>query len=477
MKRTTTRRDVVKGLAASAILAPAVFAESRARAALPDLPNLPESEALLLRPQDAQFAAFQPAFNARVMVTPELRALCKTQNAVAVVLDWSRTNNLGFALRSGGHCYEGLSESASVVVDTRMINQITVDNAKHTVTVGSGATLGAIYRKTGALGFAIPAGSCPTVGVSGHVLGGGYGFLGRPLGLACDSLQAVSLIDPHGQAVEADAQQHPDLFWACRGGGGGSFGAATSFRFQMHAVPQVATFGISWLLPPARAARIFKTWQAWAPQAPNPINALFRFSRHANGNLDLRCFGQSTGSVSQLKRELKALSSNPDIKVMSFFASVNHFAGPDGWTFQSVTMKGKSDYVMTPLGDDGILALMEGVATRSGITVICDPYGGAIGATAPDASAFAHRAGTLYCIQYASVWSGGNDARHLEDMASLYAAMRPFMTGAAYVNYCEVDLADWPNAYWGSNLPRLKQIKAAFDPDNVFRHALSIPLA
>ena len=109
--------------------------------------------------------------------------------------------------------------------------------------------------------------------------------------------------------------------------------------------------------------------------------------------------------------------------------------------------------------------------------MICDPYGGAISTTAPDATAFAHRAGTLYCMQYASTWSGGNDARRLEDMASLYAAMRPFMSGAAYVNYRDVDLADWPNAYWGSNLARLRQVKAAFDPDNVFRHALSIPVA
>jgi FAD binding domain-containing protein len=128
MNHTVARRDVLKGLAASAILAPAVFGAPRARAALPNLPNLPASEALLLRPGQAHFADYQPAFNARVMVTPELRALCKTANAVAVVLDWCRTNNLTFALRSGGHCYEALSQSSSVVIDTRLMNQITVDN-------------------------------------------------------------------------------------------------------------------------------------------------------------------------------------------------------------------------------------------------------------------------------------------------------------------------------------------------------------
>ncbi|HWO30683.1 MAG TPA: BBE domain-containing protein, partial [Candidatus Acidoferrum sp.] len=86
--------------------------------------------------------------------------------------------------------------------------------------------------------------------------------------------------------------------------------------------------------------------------------------------------------------------------------------------------------------------------------------------------------GTLYCLQYGSVWTSPNDTpRHLSDMRSCYAAMRPFVSGAAYVNYCDLDLADWQTAYWGQNLTRLKQIKSSFDPDNVFHHAQSVPLA
>jgi hypothetical protein len=93
-------------------------------------------------------------------------------------------------------------------------------------------------------------------------------------------------------------------------------------------------------------------------------------------------------------------------------------------------------------------------------------------------TAFAHRAGTLYSIQYYSIWDAANQSeRRLSDLRSLYATMRPFVSGAAYVNYCDLDLADWPAAYWGENLPRLSRIKAAFDPDNVFRHAQSVPPA
>jgi FAD/FMN-containing dehydrogenase len=483
MRNVLTRRRCLTGLAATALCTPTVIGVSPPRAApLPDLPTLAPSEALLLRPGDDTFAAYQPAFNARVMVEPQLRALCRTTSAVKLMVDWCRTNAVPFALRAGGHCYEGLSQSPSVVIDTRLINQITVDVASATVTAGAGASLGEIYTALSKIAvpgkrgqqFALPAGSCPTVGAAGHVLGGGYGFLARPLGLACDSLDGVELIDAHAAVVEADAQRHSDLFWACRGGGGGSFGVATRFRFRLHPLGSLNVFGMSLRLSPAHAVKVMRDWQAWAPQAPRPVTALMRISRRADGNLDLRCFGQSTGSAAQLRRELKVLGASPQITTMSVFAAIRHFAGSDGWQYASVPMKGKSDYAAGPLGDDGIAALMNGIQrAKSPITVICDPYGGAIADTAPDVTAFAHRA-ARYCMQYVTTWSDGREAAHLDDVRGLYAAMRPFVSGGAYVNYCDLDLADWAQAYWGRNLARLRQIKSAVDPDNVFRHAQSI---
>jgi FAD/FMN-containing dehydrogenase len=473
-----TRRCLLKRIAAAGVFAPAVLTARRAHAALPVLPNLPPSDALLLRPGDAQFAAYQPAFNSRTMLTPQLRALCKTAHAVGVMIDWCRSNSLPFALRSGGHCYEGLSQSTSVVIDTRMIDAVTVDAKAKTAAVGAGASLGDVYRAVAARGLALPAGSCPTVGVAGHVLGGGYGYLARPFGLACDSLVSIDLIDPQGRQVRADAQQNSDLFWACRGGGGGSFGAVVAFRFRLHDVGKVLVFHVSLQYPPERAAKVIKDWQAWAPQAPQSITAILVISRHPGGGIDLHCMGQSVGQMQQLRRELKVLSSSPQIETMSFFAAVNHFAGPGGWTYPSVPMKGKSDYVNSPLTDAGLSMLTDEIGRRSDITVICNPYDGAIAATAPDATAFAHRRGTLFSLQYTSVWTDPKVAQQrLSDMRDFYAAMRPYVSGAAYVNYCDLDLTDWPTAYWGQNLARLKQIKAVFDPDNVFRHAQSIPPA
>jgi hypothetical protein len=161
---------------------------------------------------------------------------------------------------------------------------------------------------------------------------------------------------------------------------------------------------------------------------------------------------------------------------MSHLSAVKLLAGRDGFRYTSGQMKGKSDCVLAPLSHDVLATLMHEINARKTVSLICDPYGGAIARMAADATAFPYRA-AAYCIEYISEWTDPTDTeRRLQDMADVYAAMRPHVSGAAYVNYCDVDLTDWQRAYWGPNLGRLKQIKAAFDPGNVFRHAQSVPV-
>jgi hypothetical protein len=477
--RRFTRRNLLKRVAGTAIFAPGVLLGRSAVAQLPALPNLPSTDALLLRPGDAQFADYQKAFNTRTALTPQLRALCKTANGVGVMIDWCCSNNLPFAIRCGGHSYEGFSQSSSVVIDMRLLNSITVDKGTKTATVGAGASLGQLYKGIAPQGFAFPGGSCPTVGVSGHVLGGGYGYLARPYGLACDNVLSIDLVDAQGRQIHADAQQNAELFWTCRGGGGGSFGVVTAYRLHLIELTSVFTFNVKLpQLSVKRAAAIMKEWQAWAPHAPQSIDSNLVIAKDPGGGIVLRCAGQSVGSSQELQRELKFLSSAPPVR-RAYLDSITYFAGGrKGWDYPSYPMKGKSDYATSPLTDAGLSTLMNGVSSSAGIYVICDSYGGAIANTAPDATAFSHRNGTLFCLQYASDWTDAGDTQqHLTEMRSCYAAMRPYVSGAAYVNYCDLDLTDWQNAYWGQNLTRLKQIKSAFDPDNVFRHAQSVPLA
>jgi FAD binding domain len=189
-------------------------------AALPPFPNLPPSEALLLTPADPQYADYLPAANLRTQLAPALRAVCKTENAVAVMTNWVRSNGLSFAVRCGGHSYEGFSQSTDVVIDLRGLQEIAVDTGAGLVTAGAGVSLYDVYQELANVGYAFPAGSCPTVGIAGHALGGGHGLLARSHGLTCDNLQQVTLIDAQANTLKATATSEPDLFWACRGDGG-----------------------------------------------------------------------------------------------------------------------------------------------------------------------------------------------------------------------------------------------------------------
>jgi len=404
--------------------------------------------------------------------------MCRSAKGVAQTIDWVGDKNLPFALRSGGHCFEGFSQSRSVVIDTRLMNSVQVDRTA--LSVGAGTALGSIYRAISPQGLAFPGGSCPTVGVSGHTLGGGFGLLARSRGLACDALQAIELIDPHGRTVEASATSNSDLFWACRGGGGGTFGATTRFHFKVAPIGPVTTFGLSWRLTRQQAVVLFCAWEAWAPGAPREITALLRLSKRADGLISLHCFGQSEGSPSLLRKELTRLtdeaplSEGPDIRTRSPMEAIDHFAG--SWTYVSQYSKGKSDFVTAQLPDAGVEALIgeiEALAPGE-VLAICDAHGGAVHDMAPNDTAFAYRTGTRFCVQYYTGWTKPQSGpAHMSDLRHVYAALRPW-SGGAYVNYCDLDLVDWQAAYWRQNLPRLRAVKTAFDPGNFFQHAQSV---
>jgi FAD/FMN-containing dehydrogenase len=445
-------------------------------ARLPPLPNIPTSDALLLTPGQPHYEDYMPAANLRTEQRPALRAVCMTVRGITAMLDWIRTNNLLFALRSGGHSFEGFSQSPHVVIDLRKMSKVTVDTVHKTVTVPAGASLMQVYQALAAHNLALPAGSCKTVGISGHATGGGFGFLARSHGLTCDCLTGLSIVDAQSRLLNADATTHSDLFWACRGGGGGSFGVVTEFRFDVFQLDSVIVFGVSWLLPPARAAGVFSAWQTWAPRAPRSITSIMKLGPGGNGAILMRCIGQSVGSQEELMRELRPLiavqqPSKPlQTKALSFLGAVDNF--DSSTTYESAYFKAKSDYVLSPLSDTAIDAMLGTLAPMHAgdIAVICDAYGGRIADVAAADTAFPHRAGTSYCIQYYS-------QQRLAAVTEVYQAMRPYMPGVCYVNYCDLDLrSTYPTAYWGANLPRLSSIKKAVDPTNFFQHAQSVPL-
>ena len=439
---------------------------------------------MVLIPVTKTSRQYDISFSKRTQLTPRVRVVAASAAAVSTTILWAVNNGVGFAVRSGGHSYEGFSQSPDLVIDVRGMKAIKLSGDRKSVTIGAGSSLGSVYDALASSHLAIPAGSCFPVGVAGHSLGGGFGLLGRPFGLACDSILSMEAVDASGKILTASEQENTDLFWALRGGGNGNFGVVTNFNFRTSSVNMVAKFAITWTKPVVQAVKIVQAWQQWLENVPSSITGTLHLTKAKGGLIQVHMAGLSVRSESSVKVELKRLQSlagaaNVSTTTMTFHQAATIFNGrepnPD-----SVLMKAKSDYVTEPMTGQGILTLLNGLMKAPGeIAVLCDTYGGAINRIAADATAFVHRANTRYVMQYYMQWdnAGATDA-NIAMMRTLYASMRPFVSGGCYVNYCDLDLGDgYAKAYWGDNLPRLMKIKAEVDPKNIFKHAQSVPLS
>ena len=288
----------------------------------------------------------------------------------------------------------------------------------------------------------------------------------------------------------ASTTQHPDLYWACRGGGAGQFGIVTSFVFGTHAVSDVVTYRATWSW--SDAAKIVAAWQAWAPNAPDELFSMCDLiATDGPGGPIVASNGQYFGSESGLQSLLQPLVSaatpqSMTIRTRSFLNAALDWAncsdvarchiGVSGAEVGRSDFLAKSDYVATALPSAGIQTLIQRIEQRQndpalgGGSVLMDAYGGAINRVPKGATAFVHR-DQLFSMQYVAGSSTNADADWLR---AFRAAMAPYVSGQAYQNYIDPELAQPNVAYYGTNLPRLRTVKARYDQKNVFRFARSV---
>lgn len=388
---------------------------------------------------------------------------------VQACVRWAARRGVKITARSGGHSYAGYSTARDgLVVDLRRLQRVSLSG--RTVTAGPGTHLIGLYARLARRGATVPGGSCPTVALGGLALGGGMGLAGRRFGLTSDNVTALQIVTADGRVRRADADTNADLFWACRGGGGGNFGIVTGLQLRAHRVGSAVWFSISW--PWSQASEALAAWQQLAPHAPSALTSIFTLA----GDRRVSASGQWFGSEAALRRVLRPLTRVAGASLsagsLGYLALMQRWAGCAGesvdrcQTWAPQRFDAGSDYVAKPLSAAGRRAAIAAAASAGG-TLLLDAYGGAINRVEPGATAFVHR-DQLFCIQYYSGSANGGWVQRSR------AAMKPHVSGQAYQNYMDPQLRRWEQAYYGRNLERLREVKKAVDPDRLFRFAQGI---
>ena len=461
----------------------------------------------LVLPSNPAYAVSRQLFDFRYdSIKPQAIAYCESPSDVQHCLEVSRSSGVAPRARAGGHSYGGWSTGTGLVIDVSRMASVAPSSGTSPATakIGAGARLVDVYAGLAAAGVAIPAGSCPTVGVGGLTLGGGQGVVGRSYGLTCDKLQALDIVTADGTLHHCTADSgglEGDLFWASQGGGGGNFGIVTSFTFETVAAPSLTTFAVSW--PWEAAAEVIAGWLSWAPGAPDQIWSTLLLIAHVGGTgapgPQVRVAGVyngAAGSAASLVNGLvSAVGSSPSSRSAytppNYLSTMLYEGGCSGLEVEQchlptqtaggqLTRKpaiGASDYVTSPLSTAGINVIVDFVNQRQANPILgeggaqFDSYGGAINRVASNATAFAHR-NALAGIQRSSSFSMSDSTQTIAAGRSwlddFTKALRPYVSGGSYVNYIDPDLSDYAQAYYGSNLPRLESIKKKADPHRLF---------
>jgi FAD/FMN-containing dehydrogenase len=434
---------------------------------------------------DPGFEAAAHVFNPRFdHVLPEAVARPVDGLDVRDAIRYTVAHSTPVRARSGGHSYAGYSTlSNGVVLDLRKLNSVHFDSTAGTATVGAGAQLIDMYSALASHGVTVPGGTCPSVGIAGVTLGGGFGLASRQLGLTIDSLLAVKIATADGQLRTVNHQTDADLLWALKGGGGGNFGVVTEFTFRAHPIPPSSTyFEVHW--PWSSADGAIDAWQSWAPHTNRKATSILHLNSGpaptiiANGQY-LGPSGDVSGLVHPLLSvpgaSLHTNVEHPYMQIQLLLAGCSGHTlawchtkgGAPGAQMPRETFNAKSDYVthaLPPAGRAAMVAAAEHAGTGA---LLCDAYGGAINQIAPSATAFVHRR-PLFCIQYYG--DGATSAW----ISQAHAKMHPFVSGKAYQNYIDTTLAHWEQAYYDQNLPRLKATRARVDPDHYFNFPQAI---
>jgi FAD/FMN-containing dehydrogenase len=421
----------------------------------------------LLAPGDPGYDAARTIWNAMIDHRPRLIVRCASTADVVAAVRLARDLGLDIGVRCGGHSFSGLSvPDGGLMIDLTLMGAVRVDPGRRRAWVQGGALLGALDQAALACGLATTAGNVSHTGVGGLTLGGGMGWLARQFGLTCDNLLGAEVVTASGAVVRASAQEHPDLLWGLRGGGG-NFGIVTEFEFRLHPVSTAALVA-EYTFPVSRALPALLAWRELSARAPRPAT----FTAAVSGDAAVLGFvwAGDPAAGRRLLPGLRALGRPAAERVteLSYAELQRRDDSVRGHAWRRY-VKGHYLPRFPDAAAEAFLGRGAPGAAGDGLPdVSLQAYGGAIADAPEGGAAFSHR-GTLLEYVASARWSDpAQDQAAAGPVRAAAAALQPFASGV-YVNVLtDEGAAGLRRAYPPGQLARLTELKTRLDPDNVF---------
>jgi FAD/FMN-containing dehydrogenase len=425
----------------------------------------------LLRPGDAAYNEARTIHNGMIDRHPGLIVQCAGVADVINAVHFARANHLLVAVRGGGHNVAGFAVcDGGLMIDLSGMKSVWVDPARQTARAEGGVTWGDLDHETQVFGLATTGGAARPTGIAGLTLGGGHGLLMRRFGLACDNLLSVDLVTADGQLRRVSATEHPDLFWGVRGGGG-NFGVATSFEFQLHPVGPL--LGGMLIYPMHQAKEFLRLYRDFTRTAPDELGSAVVLATLPDGTPAAVTILGFCGALEEGEHLLQPLRA--------FGPPLQDLVGPMPYTrlqsiVETVNPPGLRNYwkssYLESLSEEAMTTLLDSFATVPSphSHVVIEHLGGAVSRHGRDETAYTHR-DALYNYVIGGIWSNpGEDDQNIRWVRGLWEAMQPFASGEVYVNYeADQGIDRVKAAYSEAAYARLVALKNTYDPTNLFR--------
>jgi FAD/FMN-containing dehydrogenase len=428
----------------------------------------------LLLPADEGYADARAVWNRMIDRRPALIARCATVDDVVTAVRFGREHDLLISVKGGGHNVTGHAVcDGGLMIDLSAMKETRIDPGQRRAVVGPGATWKDVDSASQRHGLATTGGIVSSTGVAGLTLGGGHGWLMRKHGLACDNLAAVELVTADGVKLRASADEHRDLFWGLRGGGG-NFGIVTSFEFQLHPVDTVLA-GL--ILHPLRRGRdVLERYRDVTMTAPDELVVGALVTTWFDGTPVIAlavCYSGRIQTGERIVEPLRRLNRPlldtvrpiPYAELQTAFDATNP---PGAWYYKTGYLDGAQ--FGGALFVETFLDHCDFPSPSPFSRVYLEHLGGAMGRVPADQTAFVHRAAPFDLIVIAGGFRPEDAEKNIQWARDTSNAMRPFMSGGAYVNYLGADASqEAVRMAYGPAYARLVALKDRYDPHNVFR--------